>query len=168
MNRTYAGIVETCRNRIRLNDLSVGGLHHQRATSMENSERASLDGCCCLSAVDAQSAGFGKHNLDTLVVEIVIDCSRGITSTADTRHQIVGIVATDFLAQLLADFAADNTLQARHHIGIRMRSDGTSDDVERRVGVTTPIANRLVCGIFESHVARQHRTHLRTEHQPFP
>jgi len=54
----------------------------------------------------------------------MIDGAGGIGAAADAGNEAVGVVATLFLEQLRFDLGTDHALQARHHIGIGMRTDG--------------------------------------------
>ena len=107
-----------------------------------------MDGCCGMTCISAFTASLCQDDLDTLVVDIVVDGTGSVASTTHTCHQVVGIVATNLLFQLFLDFLRDDALQASYHIG-RM---------------TAPVADGFVGSVFQCPVASLDRTYFSTQH----
>src|SRR5574344_422496 len=135
---------------------------------LKSCESSGMDGGGRMSAVSSLSASFGKNDLHTFVVYIMVYGTSRITAAAYTCHQIIGIVATDLFLQLLLDFLRYDTLQAGHHVRIRVGTYRGTDDVEGIGRVTAPVAYRFVGGVFQCHITGCDGAHFSTEHlHPF-
>ena len=94
----------------------------------------------------------------------MVDSTRCVATATDASHQVIGIITSLFLQELLLDLFADHRLQTSHHVGIGVRPYGRANDVIGVGGVTAPVTNRLISGIFQGHVAGGDRYHLGSQH----
>ena len=135
---------------------------------MDDAFAPQLDRRRAASRKESLAPGLGQHDLHALVAQVVIDGPRGVAAAADAGHQVVGIVAALLFLQLHADLLADDRLQARHHVGIRVRPHRRTDDVERVGRMAAPVADGLVGGVLQGHVARGHGYDPRAQHLHLP
>ena len=112
-----------------------------------------------LAGLDTVARRFDAVNRDIRVVEERVEQTHRVRPAADTRDQRVGQPALG-LHHLLAGFAPDDRLKVAHQFGIGMRSGDRADDVEGRLDIGHPVAQRLVQGIFERMRARRHGNDL--------
>ena len=112
----------------------------------------------------AFATGFCEDNAYALVVQIMIDGAGGIGAAADAGNEVVGVVASLFFEQLRFDLGADYALQTRHHVGVGMRADGRTEEIERVVGRGAPISQGFVHGIGEGLTAGLRGTDFCAEH----
>ena len=159
-----ARVVEAGRDGECLLDLSVVGLHHQRACAVDDALGATVNGGCRVVGVDAVAACFGKHNLHAVVVDIVIDRSGSVAATTHAGDEIVGIVTSYLLFELPLDLFADDALHLRHDVGVGVRAHRGTDEVEGILGMAAPVADCFRAGIGERHVSGGHRMHLCAKH----
>ena len=164
MHGTNARVVETGRDGKRLLDLTVVGLHHQCACTVDDALRATVHGGSGVVGVDAVTACFGEHNLHAVVVDIVIDGTGGVAATTYAGDEIVGIVASCLLFELPLDLFADHALHLRHDVGVGVRAHRGTNEVEGILGMAAPVADRFRAGVGECHVSGGHRMHLCAEH----
>ena len=83
----------------------------------------------------------------------MVDRPGSVASATHTGDQIIRIVTSFLFQQLLFDLFANDGLQTRHHIRIRVRADCRSDDIICVGRVAAPVADRLVGRIFQRHIA---------------
>ena len=102
--------------------------------------------------------------MHALVVQIMINGAGSIRTTSDTGHQIIWVVTSFLLQQLLADFGGDYTLQSCHHIRVGVRPNGGTDDIECVSRMAAPVANGLVGGVLQGAVTAFHRKDFGTKH----
>ena len=164
---TDTRIVQPCRYRVGFQDLSVFVLHHEGFRSVYDAQPSQLDGGGRVSRMDALSACFGEYDFHLVVVQVMIDGTGGVASSAHARYQIVGIIASLVLHQLFFDFFADDRLQACHHVGVRMRPYGRTYHVVCVFGVAAPVAYGFIGGILQGFVSRGDRAHFGSQHLHF-
>ena len=131
---------------------------------MNDPHFSELDGGCRHPGFNSLAAGFGQYDPYPFVVDIMIDGSGSVASSAHAGNQIVRIVTSFFLLKLFFYLFADDRLQTGHHVRIWVRPYGRTDDVIRIRGMAAPVSDGFVRGIFQSHVARSDRNDCRSQH----
>ena len=164
MHRPHSRVVQSCRDGERLLNLSVVVLHHKHLRPVQDARRTLVDGRRRMVRLPAVASSLRQYDSHALVVHIVVDGARRITAAADAGDEVVGIVASRLLLQLPPDLLRDDTLHARHQIGIRMRSHRRAHNVERVLRMTTPVAYCLRTGVAERHVTCTNGMHLGAQH----
>ena len=164
MHRTNAWIVETSRNSKCLLNLSVVILHHQHLGTVQDTYRTLVHGSCCVVGFVACATSLGQYYFHTIVVHIVIDGACCVRSTTDAGNEVVGIIATNLFFKLPFYFLRNHTLHTCHQVGIRMRSHGRANDIERVAGMAAPVADGCATSIAQCHVTSTNRVHLGTQH----
>ena len=101
MHRSDARIIQTGRDAVWFFYLAVFILHHQGLGSMDDSHLAQLDGSGRTSGAYSFPSGFSQDYLHPFVINIMVDGAGGIASSTHTSHEIVGVVASLLLVQLL-------------------------------------------------------------------
>ena len=144
--------------------LKVEGVSDTTRKELDDTFLAQLDSGSAFACRDAQSSGFRQHDFDSFVINIMINCSGGITSSANTSYQIIRIIPSFMLHQLTTDFFANDGLQTGNHVGIRMRSDSRTNQIIGVFRMTTPITDGFVRGVLQCHVSRSDRNNLRSQH----
>ena len=123
-----------------------------------------MDGGSRVVGVDTPACRLGQNDVDTVVVDVVVDGACGIAATTDTGHEHVGIVAPGLLPQLPFDLLGDDALHPGHDVGIGMRPHGGAYDIERVGGMAAPVADGLGACVAERHIACGHGMHLGAKH----
>ena len=164
MHRSDTGIVQSGGDRVRLFNLPVFVLDHERACTMDDSHFTQLNGSCRHSGFYPLATGFGQDDLNPFVIDVVVDSSGSVASSAHTGNQVVRIVTSLFFLKLLFYLFADDRLQACHHIRIRVWSYGGTDDVIRIRRMAAPVADGFVRSIFQCHVTRCYRDDCGSQH----
>ena len=98
----------------------------------------------------------------------MVERADGVASSADAGDQIIRIVPAFFFEQLGFDLLRDDRLEAGDHVGIGVRADRRTDQVEGFIGVFAPVLQRFVHGFLERLAAGFHRNDLGAEHLHFP
>jgi hypothetical protein len=145
-------------------------VHHNSAPSaMEIIPTISetLPSASGVTTVNTFPSRFCKHDFDIVVIQVLINRSGSIAPSANTRNKTIGKIAPFFLQKLPFNLFADNRLKSGYHIGIRMRTNGRSNHIMRVFGMTAPVANGLVCGVFQCHVSRSDRNYRGPQHSHF-
>ena len=168
VHRPDARVIQSGGDRVRLGDLSVFRLHHQRPCAVDDAHSAQVDGGGRFAGVHALAAGFGQHNLHAPVVEVFVDGAGRVTPAAHAGEDIIGIVAPFLFVQLHFHLLADDRLQACHQVGVGVRANGRADDVVRIGRMPAPVADSLVGGVLQRAVAAAHRDDRCAEHLHFP
>ena len=164
VQRADARVVEAGGDTVGLGDLPVLVLDDERVGAVEHTGLTQRYGGRREAAVYALAAGLGQDDLDILVVEVVVDGAGGVAASAHTGYQVVGLLTAFVGLQLYPDLGRDDRLQARHHVGVGVRSYGRADDVVGILGVAAPVAYGLVGGVLEGHIAARHGYHSGSEH----
>ena len=156
VDRADARVIQAGGNRIRFLDLSVLVLHDQGTCPVDDALFTQLDRGGAHAGVDTLAAGLGQDDLHPLVVHEMIDRTGGVTSPAYAGDQVIRVIPSFLLQQLLLDLLADNGLQPGYHIRIRMGAYRRTDNIIRIRRMTAPVTDRLVRGVFQGHVSRGH------------
>ena len=90
--------------------------------------------------------------------------SGSVAASAYASHQVIRVVAALLFLQLLLDLGRYHALQSCYHIRIRMRANGTSNNIEGIRRIAAPVADSLVGSILKGLVAAVNRHHLSTQH----
>ena len=118
---TYAGIIETRRNAVRLGNLTVLIHHHERATAVQDAFATEVNGCRRFFWVFKSKTGcFCGIEAHFFILNVMVERASRIAAAADASEEMVGIVATGLLLELLLDFLADDALKPCHHVGVRV------------------------------------------------
>src|SRR4051812_11444135 len=148
MFRSYAGIIESRRDRMRSLDLTVFVLQHEAFGPMQHPDPAARERSRMITASKAASRGFNTDHAYGAILHERMKEPHRVGSAADARQQ--NLRQTSFnLQNLFARFPADHGLEISDHRGIGMRADDRSDDVMRRPDVRHPVAHRFVDRVFE-------------------
>ena len=149
MFRADAGVVETCGNGVRPQDLTVFVLHQVAAEAVQYADGGFAGNRRgVVGGVHAQTAGFHADEAHVFFADIRVEQSDGVRSAADAGNGDVGLSADGFL-HLRFGFVADNALEIAHHFGIRRGTGGGADDVERVVHAGDPFAHGFVHRVFQ-------------------
>ena len=149
MFRPDTGIIQSGRNRMRLDDLAVLVLHQidliavQYADLRVRGERRGM-----LTAGNAVSARFHADDLHVGYFDVRMKKTDRIRASAHTGDYRIRLT-TYHLWHLHAGFVADDALKIAHHHRIRMRACRRTENVERVFDVGDPIAYRFVARVFE-------------------
>ena len=100
MHGSDARIIESCRYALGLHDLSVWGLHHKGACSMQYAQSASMYCGSGMARVGALPSCFCQYDPHSLIIDIMVDGAGGIGSSSYACHEDIGIVTTYFFLQL--------------------------------------------------------------------
>ena len=160
---TDAGIVETRRNRMTLDDLAV--IVHQQvgAVAVQHAGAAAGDGSRVLGlGPQAEPRRLDTVDLDLLVVEERMEQAHGVGAAADGRHQRIRQTALA-LQHLGLGLAADHRLEVAHHLRIGMRAGHGADAVEGVLDIGHPVAQRLVERVLQGPRAGLCGNHLGTQ-----
>ena len=144
--------------------LTIFCLHHQGAGTVDDSLCTAMHGGSGIVGIDAMTGSLSQINLNTIIINVMIDGTCGVTSATHAGDEIIRIIATDFLLQLPFQFLADDALHLCHDIRVRMRTHGGTYDIEGILWVTAPVADGLRAGIAQSHIAGANRVHLGAQH----
>ena len=148
MDRPYAGIIESGRNRIRFFNLPVLALHNKSLAAMNNPDFAKLYSSCGHTGIDTLSSGLRKNYFYPIVINIMINRSGSITAATDTGNKVIRIIPSFLQRELFPYLLTNHRLQAGYHIGIRMRSYCRSDYIIGIRRMTAPVSYRLIRSIF--------------------
>ncbi len=99
VHRADTGIVQSGGDGIRFLNLSVFVLDHKRTCPMNDPHFSELDGGCRHPGFNSLAAGFGQYDPYPFVVDVMIDGSGSIASSAHAGNQIVRIVTSFFLLE---------------------------------------------------------------------
>ena len=154
-----ARIIETGRDGVRLEHLTVLILQQIGARAVQNAGRALRECCGVMRGRKPLARRFDAVNGDRRLIEERMEQTDGVRAAADARDQEIGQPALA-LHQLRARLFADHGLKIAHHRRIRMRARGRADDVERVMHVRDPVAQRLVHRIFQRARARADGPHF--------
>ena len=162
--RADAGIVESGGDAVGFDHAAFGVLHDEGAAAVEDARATDVDGRGGATALYALPTGFSQDDAHAGRVEVVIDAAGGVGATADAGEEIVRIVAAFLCFELGFDFLADDALKACHEVGIRMRADRRTDDVERVGWMRRPVGDGSVDGILERATATPDGANVGAEH----
>ena len=126
-----------------------------------------MDRSCRLSASQTFSGSLGSNQPNFGRMQKMVESPGSITSSSHAGYYIIGFFPSFFFQQLLSALFADHRLKTSHHIRIRVRSHCRPDDIISIRGVTTPVADRFVGGIFQRFIATFNSYHLRSQHLHF-
>ena len=123
--------------------LDIFGILDEEAGSVDDTLGTTVHGSSGIVSVDAMTSSLGEVNLHPLIINIMVDGTSGITSTAHTSDEIIWIITTYLLLQLPFDFLGDNTLHLCHDVRIRMRSHRTTYNIKSILWMAAPVTDRL-------------------------
>ena len=103
--------------------------------------------------IEAFASGLGEDDFHAVVIKIMIYRACGVAPAAYTGYEVVRIIAALVSHQLRLDFLTDDRLQPGHQVGIRMRPHRRAYHIVRIVRMTAPVADSLVRGVFQRHIA---------------
>ena len=161
--RADAGIVETRRHGVRVEDVAVVRLEEHRLRAVEHAEASAVDGRRMFAGLDALSSGFNADKLHSGIVDESGEEAHGVRAAADACDRLVG-KTTELLKALPPRLASDDALEVTDHLWIRRRPRHRADHVERVVAVGDPVAQRFVHRVLERRAALGDRMHRRAEH----
>nr|DAH99946.1 MAG TPA: hypothetical protein [Caudoviricetes sp.] len=163
MLRTDTRVVQTCRDAVRLDDLTVLILKEIAVCAVQDAGRArAAEGLGVVAVRITASAALDAELLDIRIVTEIVERADGVAAAADARDEVVGLAAKRIL-RLCADLLADDLLEVAYHLGIRMRTDRRTDDIVGVRDVRRPVADRLTRRIFERTRAARHGDDRRPE-----
>ena len=164
VHRSDARIVETGTDGEGFLNLSVFGLHHEGAGSVDNAFCSAVHGGSGVVGIYSVSGSLSQINLHAVIINVVVDGSGSITSATHAGDEVIRIVAAYLLLQLPFQFFGDNALHLGYNVRIRMRTHGRTYDVEGILWMTAPVADSFRAGIAQRHIACAHRVHLGSQH----
>ena len=112
-----------------------------------------------LSGLETVAGRLDADDAHLRVVQEGVEQAHGVGAAADAGDQAVGHAALG-LDHLLARLVSDHRLEVAHHGGIGMGPGHRADDVEGRLDVGHPVAQRLVHGVLEGAGPAGYRSHL--------
>ena len=159
-------VIETGRNRIRVESLSFIGLQQVALGTLEH---AKLSGARCetdrmMARGRPVAARLIAVQVHALVVEERVHHADGVGSATDARAHRVRVVDAVPVLKLLLGLLADDLLEVANHGRERVRSGDRAEQVVRIGDVGHPIAQRLVDCILENLVAQCHFDDLGAQH----
>ena len=164
VHRADARIVETGTDGEGFLYLSVLGLHHEGAGSVDDAFCAAVHGGSGVVGIYSVAGSLSQINLHAVIINVVVDGSGSVTSATHAGDEVIRIVAAYLLLQLPFQFFADDALHLGNNVWIRVRTHGRTYDVEGILRVAAPVAYGLRAGIAQRHVAGTHRVHLGSQH----
>ena len=164
VHRADARIVETGTDGKGFLYLSVLGLHHEGACSVDDAFCAAVHGGSGIIGIYSVSGSLSQIYLHAVIINVVVDGSGSIASATHAGDEVIRIVAAYLLLQLPFQFFADDALHLGNNVWIRVRPHGRTYDVEGILRVAAPVAYGLRAGIAQRHVAGAHRVHLGSQH----
>ena len=108
MQRSYSRVVQPGGDRIRLQDLPVFGLHHQRTRPVDDPFASQTDRRRGTPAVDPLPAGFGRDEPHRRTVDEMVESPRRVAPAAYAGDDIIGLLPTLLLQQLAAYLLGDD------------------------------------------------------------
>ena len=155
-------VVEPGRGRVRLDDLAVRVLEHQRARAVQDPGRAAEDGRGMPAGLDAVAGRLDDGQPDRRLADEPRQQADRVRAAADAGDREIRQPALDGL-ELGRRLVADPPLEVAHDRRVRVRAHRRAQDVVRRLDVGHPVAHRLVDRVLERRRARRDRADLGTE-----
>jgi hypothetical protein len=156
---TDARIVQSCRHRMRLDDLAVVVAQHVGAVAVQHAGPTGCERSRVMTTGQPFAGGLGADDAHARVVEEGVEQADRVGAAAHAGSDHVGQPAV-FLQHLRACLAADDGVEVAHHQRIGMRPGHRADDVESVGNMAHPVAHRLVERVLERLRARGHRHHF--------
>src|SRR5690606_6137397 len=137
------GIVETRRNGIRLNNLSVVRLHQNGAASVQNAFLPQYRGGRRMTGMNTLASRLRCDESHSLVVQKMIKHSNRIAPATYASEYIIGQLSL-FFHQLIFRFARDNRLKTSNHIRVWVRPYDRTNNVMSIYRIVDPVAQGFV------------------------
>ena len=147
MFRSDARIIKSCGNRIYRSDLSVFILAEIRFHTMENSQTAGCNGCCCFRCIRSPSCCLATDQLNRRIVDKVIKCANSIGTAAYAGKHCIRKLSF-FFHQLFLDLLGDNCLEISYDGWERMWSHNRTKAVMGVADAVGPLSEACRAGIL--------------------
>ena len=164
VHRADARIVETGTDGKGFLYLSVLGLHHEGACSVDDAFCAAVHGGSGIIGIYSVSGSLSQIYLHAVIINVVVDGSGSVASATHAGDEVIRIVAANLLLKLPFQFFRDYALHLGNNVWIWVRTHGRTYDIEGILWVAAPVAYGLRAGIAQRHVAGAHRVHLGSQH----
>src|SRR6476660_5095642 len=148
MLRADAGVIESSRDRVRLDYLAPFILQDIGARAVENALASRDERGGVRAGIESVSAGFDADQLDALITGKRVKDADRVRAAADAGDHGVR-EPPDPLEHLPARLPANHRLQISDADRVRVHSGGRAEDVEGGADVGDPVADRLVDRILE-------------------
>ena len=146
--RPDARVVEPGRGRVRLDDLAVAVLEHQRARAVEDPGRAADDGRGVAAGRDAVPGRLDDREPDAGLADEPREQADRVRAAADAGEREVRQPPLDG-DELGRRLVADPALEVADDRRVRVRAHRRAEDVVGRLDVRDPVAHRLVDRVLE-------------------
>src|SRR4051812_3027569 len=114
MFRTYGGVVQACRNRMRELDIAVRVLQHEGPGALEHAGAATRETGGVPAGRDLLPPGFDTNQAHVTILDERIEDAHGVAAPANARDNRVGQAAGQ-LDDLAASLPADHRLEFADH-----------------------------------------------------
>ena len=163
MFRPDAGVVESRRDGVRVDDLSGRRLEKVGLRAVQDADAPAADARGVFARREPLAARLDADERHGRVFEEAREQPHRVRAAADAGDRLVRQLAVR-LEALPPRLLADDALEVAHHLRIGRRAGDRADHVERVVAVRRPVADRLVHRVLERRAAFAHGVHLRAEH----
>ena len=116
--------------------------------ALEDAEFSALKTRGVFAMLDSVATRLDAHHLDALVIEEGMEEPDRVAAAANAGDKQVGETLLA-LEDLAARLDADDAVEIAHHHRIRVRPEGTAEDVVGRANVRDPVAQGLVDRFLE-------------------
>ena len=153
----YTRVVQARADAVGFGDLAVGVLQHIGAVAVQHARLAFLQAGRVFGSVQTFASRLHTDQTGVGIVDIGVENAHGVAATTDSGDHRIRLLARVLRRHLLQAFLADHALEIAHHGGVGMRARYGTNDVERVVHISHPVAHGFVERVFQGFAARLHR-----------